>query len=79
MMLQIRIDLSSLEDIYATSRQLLFKVGIDACREYVDESLSSDTAPMLLEMYGPTPFNAILALDILSWNQQAVFPLDLAT
>jgi hypothetical protein len=48
--MQIKIDLSNLQDIYATSQQLMFKVGIDACREYVDEMLSSKRAPMLLEV-----------------------------
>jgi hypothetical protein len=47
---QIKIDLSNFEDIYEFSLQLEIGVGIDACREYVDETLSPATAPMLLSM-----------------------------
>jgi hypothetical protein len=51
--MQIEIDLSNFQDIYEMSHELQFGVGIDACREYVDETLSPETASMLLSMYAP--------------------------
>ncbi len=51
--MQIKIDLSNFQDISEMSLELQIGVGIDACREYVDETLSPETASMLLSMCAP--------------------------
>lgn len=55
--MQIEVNLSNLQDIYEASRELETEMGMDVCREYVDEVISPTTAQMLLEMCAPICFS----------------------